>query len=616
MKILTHTYGYPPIHNAGSESTMHAASLWLTRRGHEVRNYSAHNAVDGSMTDGIPVRCNMPWEVRRELYDWADIVLTHLHVTRDAIGASRLMRRPLVHFIHNPSQLAHHAVHPERDASAVVFNTYWIQRRQAWPGALQCVVNPPLNTARFMGVSAAALDNVRPYFTLVNLDSNKGPALVWEVARTLPDVPFLAVRGSYGRQWDEVEPPPANVTVIPNTPDIVRDVYARTRVLLMPSREESWGRTAMEAAVLGIPTLANPTAGLEECLRSAGVFVPRYARWTWARAVESMLDDERVKELGWLARIRADAFLDENEVQMLGMERMLFSAVARPPLPSVVGGVSEGTVTAPKGHKVIPPTAVRPRRRKRLIVVPHLSDAHQPAVVKAAAAGGGKLPVTVACVLRSGGDYTVTDVERLWAGVTRGMGGHPHRFVCFSDVPVPCERVPLMYGWPGWWSKMELFRPRVFTPTDVVLYLDLDVVVTGRLTGLFTHIPGQHNRYFAALRDWLKPDIYNSTVMVWRGDYTGMLDAWREDAPVVLPRYYTSRGARRPGDQEFITDYLTGHMRMHPAVVQRQINALSFKVHHVQDGLPPETDLVCFHGQPRPAAVAHLPWMREFYGRA
>ena len=108
--------------------------------------------------------------------------------------------------------------------------------------------------------------------TLINISANKGAALFWQLVSHFPDREFIAVRGSYGNQ---IVPPkgdrPRNVTVLDNTPNI-QEVYARTRVLLMPSARETFGRVALEAAASGIPTLANPTVGLREALGRAGIF--------------------------------------------------------------------------------------------------------------------------------------------------------------------------------------------------------------------------------------------------------------------------------------------------------------------------------------------------------
>lgn len=113
--------------------------------------------------------------------------------------------------------------------------------------------------------------------------------------------------------------------------------------------------------------------------------------------------------------------------------------------------------------------------------------------------------LTVICVLKSGGIYDAKWVRKLRDGVARKLKG-PHRFACLSDVDVPCERIPLIHDWPGWWSKIELFRPGVVSgPT---LYLDLDNVPVGDLAPLASH---PHD--FAMLRNFNRPEYASSCVM-------------------------------------------------------------------------------------------------------
>src|SRR5690606_19301196 len=112
------------------------------------------------------------------------------------------------------------------------------------------VVRPPVAAAEY---ATEPGDHV----TIVNLFPNKGSALFWRLAERMPDVPFLAVRGGYGHQDIRRVP---NVEVVPHLPcHRMRDeVYARTKILLMPSEYESWGRVGVEAMCSGIPVIAHP----------------------------------------------------------------------------------------------------------------------------------------------------------------------------------------------------------------------------------------------------------------------------------------------------------------------------------------------------------------------
>jgi hypothetical protein len=200
--------------------------------------------------------------------------------------------------------------------------------------------------------------------------------------------------------------------------------------------------------------------------------------------------------------------------------------------------------------------------------------------------------LTVACVLRSGGIYDATWVARLQRGVARHLG-LPHRFVCLSDVEVPCERIPLVNRWPGWWSKLELFRPGIFGGR--VLYLDLDTVVVGSLDAI-----GAHPHHFTMAHEYYQPTKVCSTAMAWDGSCDfGLSDAFSID---LIPRY---RARQHIGDQAFIEDRLRAQgvkIETFRDLFGEQSIA-SYKVHECAKGPPAAASVVAFHGKPKPCDI-------------
>ncbi len=84
-----------------------------------------------------------------------------------------------------------------------------------------------------------------------------------------------------------------------------------------------------------------------------------------------------------------------------------------------------------------------------------------------------------ATVLKSGGDFSPEHVQKIAGGLRRAQGQNIE-IVCLTDTPRAVREagatpVRLLHDWPGWWSKLELFRPELFS--GPVLYLDLDTII-------------------------------------------------------------------------------------------------------------------------------------------
>jgi glycosyltransferase involved in cell wall biosynthesis len=151
--------------------------------------------------------------------------------------------------------------------------------------------------------------------TLINANVNKGVHQFLALARAMPDHKFLGVLPYYGETT--VPPAPENVEWTPFQNDI-REILKRTRILLVPSYYESFGRVAVEAMINGIPVLyskpvtnsiypGGSTDGLDEWIRPTGIGLPREATQAWADAVRDLDDPEAYTQKSEASRAHVEA---------------------------------------------------------------------------------------------------------------------------------------------------------------------------------------------------------------------------------------------------------------------------------------------------------------------
>lgn len=306
MRVLAHVHKYPPTHNAGAEWMLHAMLRDLVEHGHDVY-VSFPEGPAPYRLEGVNVVGPHRGAKLTELARAADVLVTHLDRTREAAQAVAMVDRPLAHVVHNERQLAFHHVKPGPYV-LVVSNSLWIDKALGWPGR-RIVVRPPVNGADYR------TETTRELVTLVNVTEAKGSGLFYRLATAERGRRFLGVLGAYGTQDTRTARRLSNVELLAHTADIVGDVYARTRVVLMPSSYESYGRVAVEAAASGIPTIAHPTEGLVEALGPAGIFVDRGDERGWRKALAELDDPEvyleaSIKALARSERLTALAVVD------------------------------------------------------------------------------------------------------------------------------------------------------------------------------------------------------------------------------------------------------------------------------------------------------------------
>lgn len=191
--------------------------------------------------------------------------------------------------------------------------------------------------------------------------------------------------------------------------------------------------------------------------------------------------------------------------------------------------------------------------------------------------------MTVACVLRSGGRYSWSWVNRLHEGVVGHLNPRRGaRFVCLTDCPDhTAATITLKHNWPGWWSKVEVLRPGLFSgPT---MYLDLDSVPVGDLADLLSYT-GE----LALLSDFNAPGQAQSGVMLFNpGEETHWLwYTFTADPEKHMARYR--------GDGEWLNDHAKADriQDLYPG----QVVSYKRDVKPNGDKLPPNARIVCHHG--------------------
>jgi hypothetical protein len=276
---------------------LHELLKALHRRGHRVQVHLSRFSRTSTpyIRDGVEI-------YPRDSRDWqdaaykADALITHLDNTSTVISAAIAFRKPLVQVLHNTHAPTRMWASCKNDL--LVYNSDWM-RRELGDHPNGIVVRPPVHVSDYDVGEPGGMT------TLVNLNQAKGGVIFAQLAALHPNVGFLGVLGAYGEQLDPRLP---NALIRQHGQDM-RWAYTRTKVLLMPSSYESYGRVGVEAMCSGIPVIATDTPGIREALGDAGTFMhPEADAHDWSAELMHHLHDPRFyAQQSTKARSRAHA---------------------------------------------------------------------------------------------------------------------------------------------------------------------------------------------------------------------------------------------------------------------------------------------------------------------
>jgi hypothetical protein len=222
-------------------------------------------------------------------------------------------------------------------------------------------------------------------------------------------------------------------------------------------------------------------------------------------------------------------------------------------------------------------------------------------------------PLVVASVLKTGGIYDESYVNRLASAVSRHLN-MDYRFVCLTDstegnidLNLVDEVIPLEYGLPGWWSKLELFRPEILGDAQV-LYFDLDTLIVNPIDD-FANYGGD----FLALRDFNTLLNMGSGVLSWQSlkghhiFYKFMRELIAGD--ISLQQFIG-------GDQQAIEHFLELDVQWVQDVFPNKMAAFKYDCYNSETHsvtLPDKSSVVCFHSKPKMADLEYDPIIQQHW---
>jgi glycosyltransferase involved in cell wall biosynthesis len=311
LNILAVTSLYLPTNYAGAEVMLHQILIELKEKGNNVKVLCNEQPV--SELDGISLHNISDSSTKKTLGKWADVIITHLGGTPSAIVIAAEANKPLAHLVHNDKQIRANRLN-RRNAQLLISNSKWIDESIDLYGVDRTIINPPANPNTYKTKPGKAI-------TLVNLSKEKGSDVFWQLARIFPDKEFIGVVGGYGDQhiYDKVL---SNVTIVENTSNIL-DIYSKTRIVLMPSSYESWGKVATEALCSGIPVIVSETPGLRESVGYAGIFVNKNDIAGYVEAIRELDSVERYNYQSKLCIDRSIELHEQFKIQIDALEKKL-----------------------------------------------------------------------------------------------------------------------------------------------------------------------------------------------------------------------------------------------------------------------------------------------------
>lgn len=290
MTLAAFLHGYPPFWSMGGELSTHR-TLRVVPESTVFTTTAEEYEFDGVRV--LPSSGNSREAIIADVQaGGVGILYAHSIMSQETIRAAKRLKMPSILAVHAPPQYAGDLRRAWHAATVRLYNTE--AARKIWRDPKGWLLHPPV------GQGSAPMAGPHNALTLTSSLLNKGAKRVLELADMRPDQRFIIVESpahpTHGDPnfWELADRLP-NVEIWPRLhPDEMWKLWVETHILLVPSRYETYGMSALEAAWHGIPSVHVDTPHVREGIGVAARLLKSTTVAELDRAVTEIQADYRL----------------------------------------------------------------------------------------------------------------------------------------------------------------------------------------------------------------------------------------------------------------------------------------------------------------------------------
>ena len=318
MTVVALSHGYPPLWNMGGEVSLHRTLIAANGNKYVLTDTKKPYEFEGvhvkqiDAKDVLDVKTD-PNPIVKQIKDLdGRMVIGQNELSLAAVRAAKGAKAVSVVSVHTPPRYGRNLAEAMYETEYAIYNTYTSAVEWGEPNAL--VVHPPISPLPSKTYTKGDA------YTLLSSLRNKGVETVLELAHMYPDQRFIVVRSpaepTHGLPdiEDRVAKLP-NVELHPRvSPEQVEKYFKQTRILLVPSRYETYGMSAIEAAGFGIPTVHVDTPHVREGIGDGAILVPPMNAQATAAGIDTIEKNYDLYSLN--ARKRAEWLHVRQQIEL------------------------------------------------------------------------------------------------------------------------------------------------------------------------------------------------------------------------------------------------------------------------------------------------------------